>query len=495
MRTKLLYLALLSTITFYSQTQIGADIDGEVSFDNSGLGLSISSDGTTVAVGAYRNDGNGSNSGHVRVFTNVSGVWIQAGQDIDGESAGDESGYVEGVSLSSDGSKVAISSIRNATNGSSSGHVRVFSNESGAWTQIGQNINGEAAYDQSGNSISLSDDGSTVAIGAWKNDGNGTDSGHVRVYQNQTSVWTQVGQDIDGESSGDASGYSVSLSSNGNIVAIGAVSNYGTSTSGAYGHVRVYENQSGVWTQVGQDIDGEALYDSFGYCVSLSSNGTIVAISSPKNDGGGNLAGHVRVFENQAGVWTQIGDDIDGESGSQAGTSISLNDAGNVVSIGAPFYHDGTVYNVGQVRIYQNLNGVWTKVGNDILGEASQDNSGISVSLSGDGTKVAIGAHGNDGGGDSSGHVRVYDLSGILSLEDNEISKMFNVFPNPVINNLKLQLSDSKEFKIATIYNYFGQFVLQSKTTEIDVNSLSSGVYFLEVETDKGKGVKRIIKK
>lgn len=51
------------------------------------------------------------------------------------------------------------------------------------WVQRGQDIDGEAASDQSGSSVSLSSDGSVVAIGANLNDGNGTNSGHVRVYQ------------------------------------------------------------------------------------------------------------------------------------------------------------------------------------------------------------------------------------------------------------------------------------------------------------------------
>jgi hypothetical protein len=57
------------------QTQIGSDIDGEAQYDNSGGSVSLSSDGTIVAIGAYGNDGNGNNSGHVRVYQNVSGTW------------------------------------------------------------------------------------------------------------------------------------------------------------------------------------------------------------------------------------------------------------------------------------------------------------------------------------------------------------------------------------------------------------------------------------
>ena len=136
----------------------------------------------------------------------------------------------------------------------------------------------------------------------------------MRVYQNVSGTWTQVGSDIDGEAIGDKSGYSVSLSSDGSIVAIGAPYNDGGGNDA--GHVRVYENVSGTWTQVGSDIDGEAASDISGYSVSLDSSGTTLAIGAPYNDGGGSLSGHVRVYENVSGTWTQVGSDIDGEAAS-----------------------------------------------------------------------------------------------------------------------------------------------------------------------------------
>ena len=56
------------------------------------------------------------------------------------------------------------------------------SDEWGVYFQIGTDIDGEAEYDLSGHCVSLSSDGTTVAIGATYNDGNGTNSGHVRIY-------------------------------------------------------------------------------------------------------------------------------------------------------------------------------------------------------------------------------------------------------------------------------------------------------------------------
>ena len=108
----------------------------------------------------------------------------------------------------------------------------------GTWEQLGVDIDGEAAGDKSGRSVSLSADGQTVAIGAIKNDGGGNLSGHVRIYQWDGSAWQQLGVDIDGEAAGDLSGWSVSLSADGKTVAIGAPWNDGGG-NGA-GHVRVY---------------------------------------------------------------------------------------------------------------------------------------------------------------------------------------------------------------------------------------------------------------
>ena len=49
----------------------------------------------------------------------------------------------------------------------------------------------------------MSSDGSRIAIGARYNDGNGNNSGHVRVYDYSNGSWSQVGSDIDGEATND----------------------------------------------------------------------------------------------------------------------------------------------------------------------------------------------------------------------------------------------------------------------------------------------------
>ena len=196
------------------------------------------------------------------------------------------------MSLSANGNVVAIGADRH---GNFSGHVRIYENLGGSWSQIGNDIDGEANLDYSGGSVSLNSDGTVVAIGAAQNDGNGTEAGHVRVYQNIGGSWTQLGNDIDGEAAGDLSGVSISLSAYGNTVAIGALGNDDNGSSA--GHVRIYKNSGGTWYQVGEDIDGDADGDRFGEFVSLSADGNTVAIGAPYNDGSGTDAGHVRVYD------------------------------------------------------------------------------------------------------------------------------------------------------------------------------------------------------
>ena len=57
-----------------------------------------------------------------------------------------------------------------------------------SWFQVGDDIDGEAAFDESGVAVALSSDGAPVAIGAPFNDGNGDRAGHVRVFSNVGGV-------------------------------------------------------------------------------------------------------------------------------------------------------------------------------------------------------------------------------------------------------------------------------------------------------------------
>ncbi|MBT8070611.1 MAG: hypothetical protein KJO80_09300, partial [Gammaproteobacteria bacterium] len=140
-------------VTGQAQTQLGADIEGEVSQLSSTYAVSLSAEGNHLAIGAHNHDGSGSRSGNVRVFQWSGLGWEQAGASINGEAVEDYSGG--SVSISSDGSRVAIGADGNDGNGNYSGHVRVYHWANASWTQLGTDINGEAAEDRSGQSVSL----------------------------------------------------------------------------------------------------------------------------------------------------------------------------------------------------------------------------------------------------------------------------------------------------------------------------------------------------
>ncbi|MGA1569054.1 MAG: hypothetical protein ACO38K_05280 [Ilumatobacteraceae bacterium] len=102
---------------------MGGDIASIVTVDESGKAVSMDEDGSRIAVGAPKHDGG---RGTVRIYdwNDDSSSWVQIGLDIDGETADDRSG--KSVSLSADGSRVAISAPGNDDDGADSGHARLY---------------------------------------------------------------------------------------------------------------------------------------------------------------------------------------------------------------------------------------------------------------------------------------------------------------------------------------------------------------------------------
>ena len=321
----------------------------------------------------------------------------QLGNDINGESGKGEN-FGGSISLDMHGDRVAVGDPKNDGTGTDAGHVQVYEYSSGSWSQLGADIDGEAAGDLFGGSVSMSHNGNRVAIGAEENDGRtleeGADRvynnvGHVRVYEYSGGSWSQVGADIDGKTNGDHTGVSVSMDLDGDRVAIGSPDN-------GEGFVRVYDYSGGSWSQLGADIDGEAAGDLFGISVSLDSDGDRVAIGAEENDGGGSNTGHARVYEYSSGSWSQLGADIDGESaGDLFGGAVSIDSDGSHVAIGAE-ENDGAGSNAGYVRVLEYNGTRWREVGYDIDGDGVGDLFGSAVSIDSDGDGVAIGGPGED---------------------------------------------------------------------------------------------------
>ncbi|KAL3822142.1 hypothetical protein ACHAXA_011687 [Cyclostephanos tholiformis] len=392
--------------------QRGSPIVGDAIDAWFGTSVTLSSDASALAIGApYHNEYTGY-VGYVEIYRvddDGGGYSVQIGQTLNGDATDDNFGW--SVDMTPDGTTVICGSPGDWNSDDRPGYVRAYSLEGDIdlgtdnWKQIGQDIVGEANGDNFGTSVSISEDGETIAIGARNNDGsNGANSGHVRMYRllDNGTTWVKIGQDIDGTAAYDNMGSSVSLSADGSTVAIGA---FGHFSNGNYesGQVNVYRIDEGgsSWERLGKSIDGDNDDDYFGQSVSLTPDGNTLAI--------GTLAGgYVKVFSLSSGdddyaadTWNQFGQVVVGGVYT-FGYSVSLSDDGRTLAVGAYFE--------GIVKIYRmsDAETKWIQMGDDIDGAAAGDNSGLSVSLSADGTKVAIGSPYNNDNGFNSGHVRVF---------------------------------------------------------------------------------------
>jgi len=379
--------------------QVGQSILGEGSNDWAGRSVSLSKDGLILAVGASRHDNaNGNNAGHVQIYTLIGDSWQKFGNFIEGGQTGDWFGH--SVSLSGDGLRIAVGAqYADSGNGLSSGKVKVYEYDASSsdWIKLGQDVDGNAG-DELGTSLTLSSDGMVLAIGVPKSDANGVDSGQVRVYSWDTDTWSRMGNSIDGVSSNDQFGRSVALSSSGNILAIGS--------PGAE-QVRMFfwDERLSNWQQLGQNLAG-TLGDKVGTSVALSSDGKMVVYGAPGSSSGG----YVRVYKFQSTSWVEVGDKIeDGSLGDKFGYSVSINDDGTTILVGSSSSNvNGAGSGSVQSYIWDSEN--WQRKGKRVQGEEVGDEFGTSVSISGNGSSFIAGSPFSDINGSNSGSAAVFNI-------------------------------------------------------------------------------------
>ncbi len=302
------------------------------------------------------------------------------------------------LALSANGGRIVVSAYATAN-----GTTRVYERSGGTWTQLGADIVGQAAGDVAGTGVDINAAGTRVAVGAYRNDGGGTNSGHVRVYDLVGTTWTQVGADLNGDGSGWGLGWSVALSASGNRLIAGAPGSGSTT-----GRVKVYELVSGTWTQLGVTLTAG---NEFGDAVDISSDGTTIAVSSP-SAAGSSRAGTAQVFRLSAGAWTQVGNTLQGGQISDTfGDGLSLSANGSRIAVSAPNDRAGGVSGggspAGRVRVFDLVGASWTQVGGDVLGATglNGENLGETLALSDDGTRFAA-------TGASQSVAKVYSLVG-----------------------------------------------------------------------------------
>ena len=423
-----LFLIAGTTITLFSQdgagqTQMGpditeADLEPRARFGDS---VSLNETGNLMVVGAPEQYWVGDH-GRVSIYEETGGIWRKV-HSIRGKERG-KLGQI--VSMNASGNRIALKG---------EDHIWVYEKGDTGWRRIGQEIDNSTPWGTPiilsfAGSISLSPDGNRLAIGSHLADGNPaapTRSGQVDVWEFSGDSWVRMGAPIVGEATGDYSGASVSLSQDGSRVAIGAPENRGDGAIGAdKGHVRVYRWSGQAWTKLGNDIDGLNREDANGRSVSLNAAGNRVAVG-----GGGRIGlgpyGQVRIYELQGGSWRQLGNDLRPDVG-QSGWGglpldnecVSLSADGQRVAIAAPTTTFpggdgfGERYEAGEVRIFDWKRGAWIQ-SFALEGQARQDQFGTGLSLSRYGNRVAVGspAELSSVPGRKKGLVQVYQL-GVL---------------------------------------------------------------------------------
>lgn len=302
--------------------------------------VAISTDGNTAIVGW---SGDNNNKGAAWIFIRDGNNWIQQGPKLVGSGAIGASWQGYSVSLSADGNTAAIGGEYDNNYGA----VWIFKRTGEKWSQEASKLVGSGAIGNpnQGYSVSLSADGNTVAIGG-PSDNN--DKGAVWIFVRKDNLWSQQGGKLTGtESIGDSrQGSSVALSANGNTLIVG-----GPFDKNSTGAVWIFSRNNNLWSQKGSKLIGSGFVNTpnMGGSVSLSADGKIALVGG-LNDNNGYGAAWIFTFRDSS--WIQrgsklIGNDIIGKS-SQQGSSVCLSADGNTAMVGSLSENN----NKGSARVY-----------------------------------------------------------------------------------------------------------------------------------------------
>ena len=279
------------------------------------------------------------------------------------------------------------------------------------WYQLGEDIDGDVSGDNFGRSVSINSLGNRVIIGDREYD---SGKGLSKIYEYNDISWVQIGQDIIGDDPGDNLGQVVCMNGLGNRVAVGAPQE----GPNLCGHCRIYELSGNnfnnyEWIKTGEIIGQN--YDRLGTGLDMDYLGEHIIIGSYFGNSASeyNNTGESRVYKFDGTSWNQIGQTIEGDDAAdRLGKGGSINGPGNRIAIGVYRDTNNAGINAGHCRVYEYNDSSWVLMGQYIIGEAAGDESGLSVAMNGTGNRVAIGGHLNDGNGVDSGHCRIYELSG-----------------------------------------------------------------------------------
>jgi len=259
--------------------QFGSAVYGDEAGDRFAVALSASDDGLSWIVGADNARGPGDErNGYAKVYTLRGDDWALKGNPIPGLN-GERTGYA--VAMSGDGETVCVGDRwYKVPDVGKRGRARCFTYNGNDWSKKGEDIVGTHDNAEMGYSLALNYDGNRVAVG---NRYAGDDrQGSITVFQHSGKRWKMMGEEQTSVRRNDQSGFKVSLNKEGNVVAWTARGYNGDGND--TGVVRVARWIDGQWKRLGSDLLGDEAKDYFGESVALNADGTIVAASANWGD-------------------------------------------------------------------------------------------------------------------------------------------------------------------------------------------------------------------
>ena len=391
---------LRSGANWNRQAQLTAG-DGSAG-DALGRSVSLSSDGSTALVGACLDDtAAGTDAGSAFVFVRNGSCWSpQAKLTASDGAATDEFGI--SVSLSRDGNTALVGAFFEDTPAANAGSAYVFVRSGSSWSQQAKLTAADGAVgDYFGCSVSLSGDGNTALVGAYNDDTPaGANAGSAYVFVRSGSSWSQLPKLVASDgAANDGFGSSVSLSGDGATALVGAGGDDTSAMDAGSAYVFVWDGSS--WSQQGKltAADG-ALFDHFGYSVSVSSDGSTALVGSHFDDTpAGTDAGSAYVFVRSDTTWgeqTKL-TAADAAADDSFGFAVSLTDSGDVALVGVMQDDTTAGSNAGSAYVFVRSGTTWNQQAKLTANDgAASDYFGNSVSLSSDGSKALVGASQDD---------------------------------------------------------------------------------------------------
>lgn len=470
---------LVTTVGFAQWEQVGQEIFGETGDLFTGTSVAMDSTGEIVAV--YDSFINGTQAGRVRVFKLENSTWIQLGNDIPG-LLGD--GQTDGrLRMNAQGTRIVLSNENHEFNGDYSGGVQVYQLENNVWTQLGSTLYGSNEGDYFGTDVDMSADGNTIIIGVKQIGTVQFLPGYAQVFTYQSNSWVQKGEIIQGSSQNEGAGESLSISANGNVIAIATPRD---DTAGEdFGNVTAYEFLNNSWVQKGNPMYGEFVDNELGLksiggsAIDFNADSSRIAIGSINSN-------RVRIFEFQGNQWVQLGNSIFGTPESDLfGQSIEMNSEGNIVVIAAPFEEDVLR---GAVRVFRLFGTTWIQQGDTIFipSKGEPIAFGWCAAINESGNRIAIGAPLREINASDVGSVTMYQNDAILTTLE-PISAQFKLYPNPNQGVFNITFTENKPHVTIKIVDLLGRKVVTIdyfNTNTIEVNeNLIAGIYLVEISS------------